>query len=112
MVRLPVIRVPLQYDSLPCYVLLHAKRTQPCDLIGWRVQRPCLVEFSFAIGFFQQMPEKHRQAIKQPLGSSVGARQGKSHGVGIQLGYEQGLAIQDQQVTLRRANRLVKIERE
>src|ERR1700758_190606 len=56
------------------------------------------------------MSRQHRQAIEESLCSRVRAWQHESHRVWVQLCYSQRLAINDEQIALRRTYGFIQIE--
>src|ERR1700739_932464 len=58
------------------------------------------------------MSRQHRQAIEESLCSRVRAWQRESHRVLVQLCYSQRLAINDEQITLRRIYGFIQVETE
>jgi len=63
-VRFPIVRVPLEGDSLPGQMLLEAKRSQPGEGLRRRSQGPGLRQAAFLVGRFENMMRKHRNAVE------------------------------------------------
>jgi len=111
-IGLPVIGIAFQQNTLTWPILLNAKRSQPDQLGGRRIQRPRLLELAFTIRLFQDVTRQNRKTVKQPLGRGVRAGKREAHRILIQLGDRQRLAIDQQQIALRSADGFVQINGE
>ena len=63
-VRLPVVGIPLESDSLAGHILLNSKRPQACDLVRRCRQAPSLGDLAILIRLFEKMARDDGDAIK------------------------------------------------
>src|ERR1700692_291787 len=101
-VNLPVIRIALHDDPLTWNILLKAKRAQAGHLGRLRIERPSLCEMALSIRFFQQMLWQHCESVEQSFRRRIGTRQCETHRVRIEFSNSDRLAVNNQQIALRR----------
>src|ERR1700733_3706616 len=108
-INFPVKRIAFESNPLSGNIFLEPKGSKTRDLLRRSPQAPSLREFSVFVGVFQQMFGQNGQAIKQPLGSRIRLRQFENYLIGINPLDSDRLALNHQQVALRRMDTVVEI---
>ena len=82
----------------PATYSLRRKGPSPAIAGGRRTQPPHLRQFAFPVRLLQEMPGQDEETVEKPFGGSIRSRQIKLYPVGIQLSYQDRLAVENQQL--------------
>ena len=111
-VGFPIIRILLQNDLLAGHVFFQPKRPHPSDSAWSDVKSPSLGEFSITPWLLQQVARQDCQAVEDAFGGGVGLGQTEPDSPRIDLLHADGLAADNQQITLRRMHAFVQVHLE
>ena len=67
--------------SCPGAFCLRRNGPESGDLGGLGIERPCLCDLAFAVGFFEQMLRQYREAIEEALGGGIRLWEREADGV-------------------------------
>src|SRR5439155_25046412 len=111
-IHLPVVRVPLENDSLAGHIFLETKWAQTRHLRRCGSQSPRLCQTTIGIHLLEKVLRQNRNVIEQPLCGGVRLGEVELDRVPIELANAKRLSSDDEQIALRRSNLLVQVHLE
>ena len=97
---------------MACDIAFQAERAEAGNFFGLGVDAPHLADLVIAIRGFEQMLGKDCEAIEDSLAGAVRFGEIEFDGVVVDLFYDDGFVVDDEEVALRRVERFVEIQLE